>query len=41
MITYKCGDINLRGMRLRDYIQMWWYKLKGRKITLLLTNVVL
>jgi len=40
MITYKCGDINLRGVSLRDYLQMWWYKLKGCDLTWLLTNVV-
>jgi len=33
MITYKCGDINLRGVRLRDYLQMWRYKLNGYEIT--------
>jgi hypothetical protein len=26
MITYKCGDINLRGVRLHDYLKMWWYQ---------------
>jgi len=40
VITYKFGDINLRGVRLDDYLQMWWYKLKGHAITWLLTNVV-
>jgi hypothetical protein len=40
MITYKGSDINFRGMNLRDYLQMWWYRLKGREIIWLLTNVV-
>jgi len=40
MTTYKCDDINLRGMRLHDYLQMWWYKLKGCELTWLLANVV-
>ena len=32
MITYKGSDINFRGMKLRDYLQMWWYKLKGMRL---------
>jgi len=41
VITYKCGDINLKGVKLYYYLQMWWYKLKVREITWLLTNVVI
>jgi hypothetical protein len=33
VITYKCGDINLRGIRLHYYLQMWCYKLRGHEIT--------
>jgi hypothetical protein len=33
MITYKCGDIYLRGVRLHDYLQMWWYKFKGVRLS--------
>jgi len=41
MITYTCGAINLRGVCLRDYLEMWKYNLKGLEITLLLANVVI
>jgi len=41
MIAYKYGDKNLRGLKLHDYLQMRWYKLKGREITWLPTNVVI
>ena len=29
MITYKCGDINLRGVRLRDYFKCGDINLRG------------